>query len=57
MSREHILHEHPKATEPLGESRLGHWEALQSYFKRYLRLNGGDGSAIFSVDVIHSEFV
>jgi hypothetical protein len=57
MSREHILHEHPKATEPLGERRLGHSEALQSYFKRYLRLNGGDGSAIFSVDVIHSEFV
>ena len=60
MSRERILHEfheHPKATEPLGERRLGHWKALQSYFKRYLRLNGGDKSTIFSVDNVHCEFV
>ena len=60
MSRERILQdldELLQATELLVERRLEYREALQSYFQRFLRLNGGDRSAIFSIDDIHSEFV
>jgi hypothetical protein len=60
MSRERILRdldELVQATEWLVEGRLGYREALQSYFERFLRLNGGDKSTIFSVDDVHSEFV
>lgn len=60
MSRERILQdldELLQATEWLVEGRLGYREALQGYFERFLRLNGGDRSTIFSVDDVHSEFV
>ena len=60
MSRERILQdldELLQATEWLVEGRLGYRESLQSYFERFLRLNGGDKSTIFSIDDIHSEFV
>ena len=60
MSRERIiqdLDELLQATEWLVEGRLEYREALQSYFQRFLRLNGGDISTIFSIDDIHSEFV
>jgi hypothetical protein len=60
MSRERILQdldELLQATEWLVEGRLGYREALQSYFERYLKLHGGDKSAIFSIDDVHSEFV
>jgi hypothetical protein len=46
-----------QATEWLVEGRLGYREVLQGYFERFLRLNGGDESTIFSIDDIHSEFV
>jgi hypothetical protein len=46
-----------QATKWLVEGRLGYREALQSYFERFFRLNGGDESTIFSIDDIHSEFV
>jgi hypothetical protein len=46
-----------QATEWLVEGRLGYREALQGYFERFLRFNGGDRSTIFSVDDVHSEFV
>jgi hypothetical protein len=60
LSRERILQdldELLQATEWLVEGRLGYREALQGYFERFLRLNGGDKSTIFSVDDVHSEFV
>ena len=60
MSCERIiqdLDELLQATEWLVEGRLEYREALQSYFQRFLRLNGGDRSTIFSIDDIHSEFV
>ena len=46
-----------QATEWLVEGRLGYREALQGYFERFLRLNGGDKSTIFSIGDIHSECV
>jgi hypothetical protein len=46
-----------QATEWLGEGSLGYTEALQSYFERFVRLHGGDKSAIFSIIDLHSEFV
>jgi hypothetical protein len=60
LSRERILQdldELLQATEWLVEGRLGYREALQGYFERFLRFNGGDRSTIFSVDDVHSEFV
>jgi hypothetical protein len=60
MSRERILQdlaELLQATEWLVEGRLEYRESLQSYFERFLRLNGGDKTTIFSIDDIHSEFV
>ena len=60
MSRERILQdldELLQATERLVEGRLEYREALRSYYERFLRLNGGDKSTIFSIDDVHSEFV
>jgi hypothetical protein len=60
MSREPILQdldELLQTTEWLVEGRLGYREALQNYFERFLRLNGGDRSMIFIIDDVHSEFV
>ena len=60
MSRQRILQdldELLQATEWLVEERVEYREALQSYFQCFLRLNGGDKSAIFSIDDVHSEFV
>ena len=60
MSRERILQdldELLQATERLVAERLECREALQSYFQRFLRLNGGDKSTTFSIDNVHSEFV
>jgi hypothetical protein len=60
MSPERILEdlgELLQTTEWLVEGRLGYREALQNYFERFLRLNGGDRSMIFIIDDVHSEFV
>ncbi len=60
MCRERILwdlDELLQATEWLVEGRLEYEEALKSYFQRFVRLNGGDTSRIFSVDDVHLEFV
>jgi hypothetical protein len=60
MSRERILadlEELLQATEWLAEGRLEYREALRSYLERFLKLHGGDRSAIFSIDNVHSEFV
>jgi hypothetical protein len=60
MSRERILQdldELLQATEWLVEERLEYRGAPQSYFQRFLPLNGGDRSTIFSIDDVHSEFV
>ena len=60
LSRERILQdldELLQATEWLVEEHLEQREALQSYFQRFLRLNGGDKFTIFSIDDVHSEFV
>jgi hypothetical protein len=60
MSRERILQdldELLQATEWLIEGRLKYKDALQSYYQRFARLNGGDTSRIFSIDDVHLEFV
>jgi hypothetical protein len=60
MSRGRILadlDELLQATEWLAEGRLGYREALRSYYERFLRLHRGDGSAIYSIDNVHAEFV
>ena len=60
MSRKRILQdldELLRATEWLVEGRLGYRAALQGYFERFLKLNGGDKATNFSIDDIHSEFV
>jgi hypothetical protein len=60
MSRGRILadlDELLRAAELLVEGRLGYREALRGYFERFVRLHGGDKSAIYTIDNVHSEFV
>jgi hypothetical protein len=60
MSRERILADLDElllATERLAEGRLGYREALRGHFERLLRFHKGDGSMIYTIDSVHSEFV